>query len=105
MESRRQRIKREGDRLAIGDKVIVANRFFDNHGIARVDLGVGQVVSSDVSPDKVQIVLPFNPVMLQYSINGYLKMGAFVHGPVMSVRIFIHLAYVEKFTQKRNRRR
>ena len=103
MEETKQRQRKRNEKsnqLKVGDRVIIANRFYHNHGMKIVNSGIGTV--REIVPawesklPAVKVVFSFNPAFFQYSNNGYMKISTFkdANGFMMLVRI--HPVYLEK---------
>jgi hypothetical protein len=89
---RKRKSKAKSNQLQIGDKVIIANRFFLNHGMKRHLVGEGKVL---------YVSLFFIRVEFKYhSTFAYCKTNGFIKGLAMPVKdiavIDIHPVYLEK---------
>src|SRR5688572_6119399 len=88
----RLRVKAKSNQIAIGDRVIIANRFFTNHGMKRSLVGTGTVLSISIPYIRVQFVT--HHIFVYCKANGFIKSLVMPEKGVSVVEI--NSVYLEK---------
>ena len=93
----------KSNQLMVGDKVTIANRFFDNHGLNRHAIGIGNIASVN-NVNQVTVKFMYDARFIQWQINGYIKVaGHYVDmGKPMAV-VEINPVYLEKIVKRAKR--
>lgn len=99
-QSKRQVYRRKNNpvnnRIEVGDVVTIANRFFDNHGLQRHDLGVCIVSSISISTALLEI--SYNAILYKYQALNILK----VFKGQSKTHIEIHPVYLQKLEVRKH---
>ena len=95
---------KQSNTFEFGDKVIISNMFFRNHGMRIQDVGKGTV--KEIVPmweskiPAVKVVFHFNPAFFQMANNGYIKVNTFKNENGFMALVRIHPMYLEKVNGK-----
>lgn len=89
--------------IMVGDSVIIANRFFNNHGMTIKSVGTGHVINIEHTPTEfMEIDFRFHPILLACARNGYIfSCRQFKENDIFVARIKIHPVYIDKIKEKR----
>lgn len=99
-QNRQQRNQPKNNVLAVGDMVVVARRFFKNHGLAVHDLGICKLAS--ISASFALIELEYHPVLFIYQSKNLIKV---FRGVNSNATIQIHPVYLEKVIVKHGKKK
>ncbi len=106
-----RKAKQEANKIKVGDSVIIANRFFLNHGLKYQDLGIGIV--NEIKEITAEHQQPSLIIRLPKTLSAAVIFDMFVKDLLIIsknyqfenfITIKIHPLYVEKVTVKKVRK-